>query len=77
MKKTILFLSLLLVFSLLLAACGEQPAEETSPVTEAPDTTAPETEAPAPEVVFVDGKDGKAENDGLTPETAVSDFEGV
>ena len=75
MKKTILFLTLLLVFPLLLAACGTQPAEETSPVTEAPDTTVPETEAPAPEVVFVDGKDGKAENDGLTPETAVPDFD--
>ncbi|MBQ7172321.1 MAG: hypothetical protein IJR89_08615 [Clostridia bacterium] len=76
MKKISLLLSLLLVFALLFCACGEKPETPEGPAeTETPETDPPETEAPVPEAVFLDAKNGKDENDGLTPETAVASCE--
>ncbi|MBQ2733694.1 MAG: hypothetical protein IJF74_06015 [Clostridia bacterium] len=62
-----------------LAACGDAPAvtEVTTDAPTEPVTTEPVTEAPPPPevVIYVDGTNGKDENDGLTEESAVATYE--
>ncbi len=78
MLRKVLALMLAMLTLVSLAACGGTPAGDgtTEPATD-PVTTEPVTEAPPPPevVIYLDGTNGKDENDGLTEATAVATYE--
>ena len=65
MKKKLLLFCFLMLTAVLLSACDKDPTTPT-------ETTPAVTEEPKkPDAVFLDGENGKDEQDGLSPETAV------
>ncbi|MGN1473228.1 MAG: hypothetical protein ACI4WZ_04065, partial [Eubacteriales bacterium] len=65
MKKKLLLFCFLMLTAVLLSACDKDPFTPT-------ETTPAVTEEPKkPDAVFLDGENGKDEQDGLSPETAV------
>ena len=79
MLRKVLALMLAMLTLVSLFACGNTPAvsEDTTDAPTDPVTTEPVTEAPPPPevVIYLDGENGKDENDGLTEAAAVATYE--